>query len=176
MSRQLTAFAAMERIASGDEESLRITLRAMGREAQSILLFDDATGRQVDIDLRVPVDAVPARGRGRPSLGVKAREVTLLPRHWEWLAKQPGGASVALRKLVEAASKDANPRAAIRAAMDAAYAFATAMAGNVAGYEQAMRALYAADKAGFDAATADWPPDVRDHVRRLAALAFATAE
>jgi hypothetical protein len=103
---------------------------------------------------------------------VQAREVTLLPRHWDWLASQPGGASVTLRRLVDAARKAQQEKASPRAAMDAAYHFLTVMAGDRPGYEDAMRALYAKDKAGFEQASADWPRAVRDHGAALAEAAF----
>ena len=104
------------------------------------LIFDLETGRVVDVDPRFP-PAEDAPKPGRPKLGVTAREVTLLPRHWDWLATQPGGASVALRKLVEEAAR--KPGAQKRQRQDAAYRFATALVGNAPGYEEAMRALYA---------------------------------
>ena len=96
------------------------------------------------------MDGTP-RGRGRPKLGVVAREVTLLPRHWDWLNSQSGGASVALRKLVEAARLAGDDKDRTRHAQEAAYRFMTALAGNLPGYEEATRALYAADPARFDA-------------------------
>ncbi len=71
------------------------------------------------------------RGRGRPKLGVVAREVTLLPRHWDWLNAQPGGASVALRKLVEQARRANGDADRARAAREAAYHFMSAMAGDL---------------------------------------------
>jgi hypothetical protein len=114
------------------------------------------------------------RGPGRPRLGVVAREVTLLPRHWEWLSLQPGGASVALRKLVEDARKAHGTKDRVRKACESTYRFASAMAGNRPNYEDAMRALFASDGERFDALTKNWPPDIRDHARRLSAPAFAT--
>jgi hypothetical protein len=145
---------------------------------EALLVFDNATGKVIDLDLRGSAADVVARlapppARGRPRLGVVAREVTLLPRHWAWLAAQPGGASAALRRLVEAASRAVDGKAAARAAQEAAYRFATAMAGDAPGYEAAMRALFAGDGAAFAAASAAWPADVRDHASRLAAPAFA---
>ena len=121
----------------------------------------------------VPYDArnPESRGPGRPKLGVTAREVTLLPRHWEWLATQPGGASVALRKLVEAASRD--PKAERNTARDAAYRFASAMGGDEAGFEEAMRALYAGKRKKFHRQLESWPSDVREHLEKMAAPVFA---
>jgi hypothetical protein len=115
------------------------------------------------------------RGRGRPKLGVVAREVTLLPRHWEWLNSRPGGASVALRKLVEAARLASDDKDDLRRAQEAAYRFMTSLAGDLPGYEEAVRALYAADALRFDASIAKWPDDVRAHAAGLAAGAFGTA-
>ena len=164
----------------GFESTVLLALHARPPGGEPILVFDDRTGKQVDFDLRgspeeVLARALPPAGPGRPRLGVVAREVTLLPRHWEWLAEQPGGASVTLRKLVEQARKTSAPADRARAAQDAAYRFASAMAGNEPGYEEAMRALYAGDAAAFDERTAVWPRDVRDHVRVLAADALAPA-
>jgi hypothetical protein len=117
-----------------------------------------------------PEEATPSepRGRGRPKLGVVAREVTLLPRHWEWLAAQPGGASVALRKLVEEARKANGDRDRHRTARDAAYHFMSAMAGNLPNFEEASRALFADDRRRFTSLIAAWPADIRDHVVKLA--------
>ncbi|WP_336958448.1 DUF2239 family protein [Sphingobium aquiterrae] len=195
MERTLTAFAAESWIGTGDEDEVRAAILAMGGDAPTILIFDDATGRQVDIALRGVASAANAgisdgsgdsigdraqvpqsRGRGRPRLGVQAREVTLLPRHWDWLATQPGGASVTLRRLVEAARREACATPSPRAAMDAAYHFLTAMAGDRPGYEAAIRALYARDAAAFDAACASWPSPIRAHGAALAAPAFADGE
>jgi hypothetical protein len=127
-------------------------------------------GRVVDIDPTRPPPEPEAKGPGRPKLGVTAREVTLLPRHWEWLATQSGGASVALRKLVEAASRD--PKAERNVARDAAYRFASAMGGDEAGFEEAMRALYAGKRKKFHRQLESWPPDVREHLEKMAAPAF----
>jgi uncharacterized protein len=113
------------------------------------------------------------RGRGRPKLGVIAREVTLLPRHWDWLATQPGGASAAVRRLVDEARQTHAGRDRRRQAQEAAYRFMSAMAGNEAGFEDATRALFAGDSARFAELTEGWPPDVRDHARTLAARALA---
>ena len=171
MERTLTAFAGDMWIATGDEAEVREAVRAMGEDAQAVLLFDDRTGRQVDIDLRGPSETAP-RGRGRPKLGVQPREVTLLPRQWDWLAQQTGGASATLRRLVDAARKAEATAPSPRAAKDAAYHFLTAMAGDRPHYEAAIRALYAGDGAQFDSLCADWPSGIRDHGRALAAPAF----
>jgi hypothetical protein len=146
------------------------------------LVFDLETGRVVDLDLRGSLDEarsrlIPAsepekRGPGRPKLGVTAREVTLLPRHWDWLAGQPGGASVALRKLVEGALKEAGGPDRARRAKEATYRFMTAIAGDLPGYEEATRMLFAGDWTGFDAAVEGWPEGVRETARGMAAGAW----
>ncbi len=159
-----------------------------------IIIFDDAIGRPIDLDLRgterdvlarlpqpaedslIPADEMSApepRGRGRPRLGVVAREVTLLPRHWEWLAAQSGGASVALRKLVDEARRANGDRDRSRAARDAAYHFMSAMAGDLPGFEEASRALFADDQRQFAALIAGWPGDIRDHIVKLASSGSA---
>ena len=157
-------------------------IHAAVQAGEAVLVFDAATGKVVDLDLRgSAADAVarlaPApgsetppgkRGPGRPKLGVTPREVTLLPRHWDWLSGQPGGASVALRKLVEGALREAEGPDRVRQGREAAYRFMTAVAGDLPGYEEATRKLFAGDAAGFEAAVAGWPEGVREHVRMLA--------
>jgi hypothetical protein len=168
-----TAFLADNRLATGTLAQIALVLRAH----PGALVFEDATGKQVDLDSRGTDEdiraryAQAARGPGRPRLGVTPREVTLLPRHWDWLAAQPGGASVALRKLVEQAARD--PGAARKAARDAAFSFASALGGNQPGFEEAMRALYAGKRKRFNRQLEGWPPDVAAHLQKLAAPAFA---
>jgi hypothetical protein len=108
------------------------------------------------------------RGRGRPKLGVVGREVTLLPRHWEWLQSQPGGPSVVLRKLVDQARRTGDAAHKARAAQDRCYHFMTAMAGDFPGFEEAVRALYARDREAFEQHMDSWSIDVRGYAVRLA--------
>jgi uncharacterized protein len=187
------AFDGDRRIAAGDLRETAGTAKAtLDRHADaSILIFDGHTSRPVDLDFRGTVDDVlarlpaangvtrdaepepaPNRGPGRPKLGVVAREITLLPRHWEWLAHQPGGASVAIRKLVEEARRNSEHKDRVRAGQEAAYRFMSAMAGNRPHFEDAVRALFAPDPALFATLIAGWPADVRDHVARLANRVF----
>ena len=175
------AFNGPRLIASGDviEAALAAKVALDADPAASLLVFD-AEARPVDIDYRgAPADvrarlearfAASPRGPGRPKLGVTAREVTLLPRHWDWLARQPGGASVALRKLVERASREGTGR--VRRAQEIAYRFMSAMAGNEPGFEEAARALFGGNQPHFEAMTAPWPEDVRAHTMALAMAAF----
>jgi hypothetical protein len=165
--------------------------------AGPVLIFDDTTGRTIDVDIRGSDEAVVARssaatlvrseessrcdapglpaprGRGRPNLGVVSREVTLLPRHWEWLAEQPGGASVALRKLVEEARKANSEKDKVRKAHERAYYFMLAIAGDLPGFEEATRALFANEPLKFQELIAAWPCDIRNHAIRLASIGQA---
>jgi hypothetical protein len=188
MPTTCTAFAGFKRIASGPPEQVALAVKAVldTKLDHTLLVFDDTSGRPVDFDLRgTPQEILarmapeqtsqqpePARGPGRPKLGVVAREVTLLPRHWDWLAAQPGGASVALRKLVDAARVTHADADRWRLAQQSADRFMSALAGNEPGYEEAARALYAGDRARFAQSMMAWPADVRDHALRLAAAAF----
>jgi hypothetical protein len=188
------AFEGDRRIASGGlrevARAAKVTLDE--RKQASIVVFDGRTSSPIEIDFRGSIDdvlarlpditgdpavlddaALPApRGPGRPKLGVVAREVTLLPRHWEWLAQQSGGASVALRRLVEEARRSGEGKDRIRQSQEAAYRFISVMAGDKPHYEDAIRALFASDPARFTELIADWPADVRDHAARLAEGAF----
>ena len=159
----MTVFLKGERVAHGTLEEVLPTVRALQplERASDLLAFDDETGRQVDLDLRPE----PPRPRGRPALGVEAKEVTLLPRHWEWLAQQRGGASASLRKLVEEAIRKGRTA---KDHHDAAYRFLHVMAGNLPHFVDAVREMYAGNKVGYDHFTYDWPRDIRDHGRRLA--------
>lgn len=191
-----TAFQAHRRIARGSLVDVALATKTLADEdpRTSLLVFEDATGRVVDLDLRGTPDHVreriqateattgePAaeersarRGPGRPRLGVVSKEVTLLPRHWAWLAAQRGGASATLRRLVEEARRATAGRDEVRRAQDAAFRFMSAMGGDLPGYEEAIRALFAADRARFEAEIGGWPADVGEHARLLAAGAFAT--
>jgi len=179
-----TAFIGHRRLVAGPLAEVALAVMKASRKlaAEPIVIFDDATGRPIDLNLsgteqdivaRLPqpasnpetaadtATAPEPRGRGRPKLGVVAREVTLLPRHWEWLGAQPGGASVALRKLVEAARRANGDKDRERAAREAAYHFMSAMAGNLPGFEEAVRAMFASDRRRFEQELTTWPEDIR---------------
>lgn len=202
VSKACTAFDGHRLLLSGPlvEVALVVKTAVESQSPNLILVFDDATGRVVDLDLRgtkadilerlsqppqmfvgryrPPPGEVSEpeskdevsepRGRGRPKLGVVAREVTLLPRQWEWLAAQPGGASAILRRLVDDARRNGGTRLQRRAAQDAAYQFMLAIAGDLPGYEEATRALFADDRARLEQWIAKWPQDVRSHALNLA--------
>lgn len=191
------AFDGVCCIASGPlaEVALAVKNTSDAQPQSRILVFNAQTSEPIEIDCRgsvadviariaatesdelpvvesaPPAPATPA-GPGRPRLGVVAREVTLLPRHWEWLGSQPGGASVALRKLVEQAKRASLAADRIRQAQEATFRFMNAMTGDLNGFEEASRALFAADRAHFDALISAWPDDLREHLQRLAELAF----
>ena len=188
-----TAFAGTQRLAGGPVRDVARAVKTHldAHPESQVLVFDNTSAHPVEFDLRGTVEDVVARidqaapsaaepaesesrprGPGRPKLGVIAREVTLLPRHWDWLAAQPGGASVTLRKLVEDARRAAEGADRRRVAQEAAYRFMSAMAGNAAGFEDATRALFATDAMAFESLTQSWPADVRDFARELASQAF----
>jgi len=191
--RACFAFEGDRCIAWGDlGDVARAAKATLDRRKDAAILIFDGQSNPIDIDFRGSVDDVLARlpeipgasvtpedavtpaprGPGRPKLGVVAREVTLLPRHWEWLAQQSGGASVALRRLVDEARRANKDKDRIRRAQEAAYRFIAAIGENKPHYEEVARALFAGDAGRFEAWTASWPADVRDHARRLAAAAF----
>jgi uncharacterized protein len=176
-----TAFVGSKQLISGPLEQVALAAKkALDRgTSQPVLIYNDSTGRAIDIDsrgsdaeilARLSQPAPPSlpRGRGRPKLGVVAREVTLLPRHWQWLSSQPGGASVAIRKLVETARRANQESDQRRLRKEAAYHFMSAMAGNLTNFEEASRALFADDIARFRSLIVDWPTDVREHADKLA--------
>ncbi|MGO3869912.1 MAG: DUF2239 family protein [Alcaligenes sp.] len=187
-----TSFMGHRRIASGPMLANVLAVKKVleSRVNDPVLIFDDVTGRFVDVNTQgkdeelaqryAAVDVPEAeveqteeeapRGRGRPKLGVVPREVTLLPRHWDWLATQPGGASVALRKLVEEARRASAAKDQRRQAQERAYNFMTAIGGDLPGFEEAMRALFADELERFKALLTAWPADVRDHALTLAQI------
>lgn len=185
------AFDGSKRIAEGPlpEVAREVAQLLFARPDAQVLLFDDDNSRPIEVDFRgtpeevlgrlkatgtreTPATDETPRGPGRPKLGVVAREVTLLPRHWEWLAAQRGGASVALRKLVDDARRATSGQDHARAVQEAAYRFLHAMAGDLNNFEEACRAFFANEADRFAALSAAWPGDVRDHARKLAARSF----
>lgn len=171
--RTFTVFCGPKRVGYGDRAEAILAARewAERKGEEGLLYFDDSTGRQVDFNLREKVTPEPeGPARGRPKLGVVPREVSLLPRHWEWLEEQPSGASAAMRRLVEAAMRKPAERAKL--ARQAAGRFLTAVAGNRPGFEEAMRALYAGEEDRFQELTAKWPRDIREHAEYLAGWAI----
>jgi hypothetical protein len=173
-----TAFLGTRMVASGSLPSVTsiVKERLEDRELLQLLIFDDSTGKQIDVHFRGKTDDLAAdespRRAGRPKLGVVSGEVTLLPRQWEWLKGQPGGASVTLRKLIDEARRAGEEQSKVRASQEAAYYFMTAVAGNFPHYEEALRELYAGDADRFYASMEEWAPDIRNHIKRLSLDAF----
>lgn len=184
MDKELTysAFLGTSLLASGSLQQVLPTLKSQfDRENGTMfLVFEDQTGRQVDFDLRGTLAEVLARyeprparvGPGRPKLGVVAREVSLLPRHWEWLEQQPSGASAAIRRLVDEARKRDPGQQQAQSAIEAADRFLSAMAGNLPGYEDVSRAIYRRNRNQFEDLIRGWPADIRSHVQHLVRHAF----
>jgi hypothetical protein len=188
--RACIAFDGHRRIASGGLASVALAAKHAidGGVTGPVLIFDDHSGRAIDVDFRgtddevlarLPAaeetDAPVARGPGRPKLGVVAREITLLPRHWDWLSEQPGGASATLRRLVEEARRANGGRDRSRQASEAVDRFMLAMAGNLPDYEEASRAFWRKQRERFLELTDAWPADVREHVQRLVERAWEDA-
>ena len=175
--RSFTAFAGERMIASGPLET--VLPKARTATDTPLLIFADDSGDLFEPDWRFGDGEIVARlgapaepsssdkRVGRPKLGVVAREVTLLPRHWSWLARQSGGASAALRRLVEQGLRDSVGEDRVRQSQRAVDRFIYRMAGDLPRFEDAYRALYAKDFATLDQLIAEWPTDIRDHLRRL---------
>lgn len=189
ITESYTCFNAQSHVASGDSHTVAMAAKKVMNchPDHALLIFDDSSGRSTDFNLHGSMDDVAARypsaapsapaegaprGRGRPKLGVVPREVTLLPRHWDWLAAQPGGASVTLRKLVEQARRSDNGQREVQAR---AYHFMSAMAGDLPQFEAASRALFAQDLVLFTSLIQDWPQDIQTHLLRLATVDEAMA-
>lgn len=188
-TKTVTAFIGTELVKSGSPNAVTIALRAALQAKPELLplVFDDDSGKPIELDLRGPsaevarphtdhVGPAPAApetqakaSRGRPRLGVIAREVTLLPEHWEWLASQPGGASVALRKLVHEARRENAELDERRRSRERAYNAMVVLAGNLPGFEEASRALFAGELDRMAELTLAWPPDIRSYLQHLAA-------
>ncbi len=176
------AFAGARRIAAGLPAAVAgIVKRQFEQQPGTpVLVFDRVDGRVVDLDLRgneadvadryrleSPLPVTPGRERGRPRPGVVSREVTLLARHWDWLAEQQGGASAVLRAIVDAAIKERQGRDRASRAAEAGYRFMSAIADDFPNFEEASRALFAADRAALETRTAGWPADIQDELRRF---------
>jgi len=175
--RTYTAFLGHSQLAGGDLQSVLTASKQVleGAEQEPLLIFEDKSGKQVEFDFAGSLAEVLRRelptkakvGPGRPKLGVVSREVTLLPRHWEWLEAQPNGISAALRRVVEEAIKHAPDEQRARKRRDAAAKFMWGMAGDFPNFEEASRALYAGDNERLTQLTRKWPPDVRSYITRL---------
>lgn len=183
--KHYTAFVGTKRLAGGHLAEVALAAKRQSETGteERLVIFDDSTGRTIDLDLRgtdaeilarlpeeqaaptEPVQKESRRGPGRPRLGVVAREVTLLPRHWEWLNRQPSGASAALRRLVESAMRANRAADQERQRREAAYWFMSEMAGNRANFEEATRQLFSKNDAQLFELIREWPEDIQAHIR-----------
>jgi hypothetical protein len=171
-SQTYLAFAGVRCVAKGPLALVLPILKQRFEQdrSETVLVFEIESGRQVDFDLRGTLEEVlerasvaPAKGPGRPKLGVTSREVSLLPRQWDWLEQQPSGISSALRRLVDHAMKSQSAKERARSLRDALCRFLTSIAGDRPSYEEAIRALYAGDSPRFAASIERWPKDIREH-------------
>lgn len=187
-------FVGHTRVTEGHLADVALALKEYEGTDQRIAVFDERTGSPIDLDLRGsgaeiiarladhPMVDTPdvasiadaarpeptkPRGRGRPRLGVVSREVSLLPRHWDWLKHQRGGASATLRRLVDEARKANIETENRRAAINAAYSFMSDMAGDQPGYEEASRALFAGELTAFEVQIKAWPEGLRAQLARF---------
>lgn len=163
MAQTFCAFINNARVAAGPLPEVVASLERDGAPLTSALVFDDTTGEPLKLNTRQDVERALAAPAGEGPVNL---DVRLLPRHRDWLERQQGGPSAAIRRLVEAARRDPAHRA--EAARQAAYRFISMLAGDLPGYEEACRALFAGDLDGFRAAAAAWPGDIREHALRLA--------
>jgi hypothetical protein len=177
MAKRFTAFVGSKIVSSGEIEQVALASRAHAASPEHgpLIVFDDASGRVIDLDLRgseadvlarldehplLDRSPAPRRGPGRPKLGVVSREISLLPRHWDWLGRQPRSASATLRTLVE----ERMQRDAGAPNLDAVYRVMSTLAGDLPGFEEASRALFGDEPTAFDTEIAGWPEDVRSYL------------
>lgn len=186
-SQQYSAFDGFNLLVQGSLEAVVLMAKAnsLSSRSSTTLIFSDSTGKQMDFDLSgskkdvlkrlevyVGEEPMPSQGPGRPKLGVMSREVSLLPRHWEWLSTQSGGASATLRRLVDGARKQSSDQDQTKRCQDRTYKFLSAIAGDLPYYEEVLRALFAKDQSKFKAHIDDWPRDIKNHALQLAKPIF----
>ncbi len=167
------------------EVALAVRRALDGGETRPVVAMDAVTAEVIDLDLRgtdaeivarlspappqtpADADATRAAGPGRPRLGVVSREVSLLPRHWDWLKTQRGGASATLRRLVDEARRHSGGRDRLAAAQEAVDRYLRVMAGDRPNYEEVLRAFYAGRDEDLQRHAGGWPDDVRGQLDRL---------
>ncbi len=143
--------------------------QASRNDSETLLIFNERTGGQIDFDLRGSIEdilerALPKRSAGRPKLGVTSREITLLPRHWQWLESQAKSASASLRLLVEEAMKQDGGEADIKKNLAVTDRIMMTMAGDLAHFEEASRALNQRNVERFEDSVASWPEDIKQYL------------
>lgn len=193
ITQAATAFNNTNKLANGPLIEVIMAMKTAIIENQNakILCFLDENGAMIDFDLSGSNEQIIARlltqfkapstseqieiietqsKAGRPKLGVIAKEVTLLPRHWEWLGAQNGGASATLRRLVEIAAKESIGIAARKNAQNATYRFLQNIAGDFENYEEVLRAIFADDFEKMRNLMKNWPQDIQNYAQKLFAL------
>ncbi|WP_444930084.1 DUF2239 family protein [Microbulbifer sp. SSSA002] len=170
MSADYIAINQQQIIARGTLETVIRQVKEMNTDPEPIV-FEAESCKRIELDWHSDTQVLLAElaantaarksKRGRPKLGVTSGEVTLLPRHWEWLRQQPGGASVTLRKLVEQAQKQLSPEERISGKQQALDKFMLLVAGDTPGFEEASRALYRNSLISFEKAIHSWPDDLK---------------
>ena len=152
---------------------------------QSALILQDSTCQIIDLDLSGDEALLERKANHYPirsqapvpdSKDPITGEITLLPRHWQWLAEQGGNASATLRRLIDEARRDPKQKAdnECRRRQQLTYRFCQALCGDFQGYEDALRALYAADKDSFKTHISTWPADFALRAEALAEPIWAT--
>lgn len=189
-SQSYTAFDGHKLLTQGPLEDVVLKLKRhlKSNPNSSPLVFSDSSGKQMDFDMHGTekevlqklhiyrgTDGAPTlnQGPGRPKLGVVAREISLLPRHWEWLSTQSGGASATLRRLVDETKKTSFGKDLVKQAQERTYKYMSAIAGDLPNYEEALRALYKKDKALFKTQISDWPSDIKEYAKTLSIEVFS---
>ncbi|MES2802482.1 MAG: DUF2239 family protein [Bdellovibrionota bacterium] len=183
-----TVFAGFKIISQGNIEEVAIATKKYLKKEDDVrlLIFSDLSGKQMDLDLsgadkdvidrlsvyKAAEASVSVSGPGRPKIGVKPREVSLLPLHWEWLSTQSGGASATIRRLVDEKMKAPTPKDKIKQTQESVYTFLNSIAGDLTNFEDAIRFLYRQDEAKFKDAIADWPKDLKKHTLTLSRGVF----
>lgn len=188
-----TAFDNTSIIAHGSLRDVILkTKKILGKsENSSFLIFSDSTGKTIDFNFqgtekeilkRLEIfvsnsdEKIELARPGRPKLGVISREISLLPRHWEWLATQSSGASSSIRNLIEDAIKKSTSKVSLKQQQEKVYRVMTTLAGDLDGYEEAIRSLYKRDRESFIKFTKGWSKDLRSYLEKLTNDVFEVEE
>lgn len=178
--KEYVVFQGTRLIARGNmlETALAVYNAYKDKTSAPVVALDSVTSELAEPDLRGGEDGIRARygveadlhetkTRGRPKLGVTAREVTLLPRHWEWLESNHSGASAKLRELVETAMRASAGKDRQSHAVESLERFTNALAGDLPNAEEVSRAFYKGRMKDVIKLTADWPSDLLEHYIKL---------
>lgn len=178
IANRYTAFRGDTRIIT--DSLFNVALALQKQSEMNVLVFNDQTGQQIDLDLSGSEDDLKQRYTeveyvkkvGRPKLGVISREITLQQKHWNWLDQQSSSASAVIRKLIDKELNDPSSESNIMLAKQAIDHFMLAMLGNMPNYEEATRALYQGNKSHFLALIHNYPKDLKVYLELKAQTAF----